>query len=137
MAQIVQKEFLESLLTHEIKELSRIKTQLNLAEHVPAIDNVAVAVVPVKGKSVEEVVEPVKRVLRDSDVMFPGNGYLILLLPGTDEMGAIHILEGISEFLGGGLRFSYVVYPQEGESAKELIERLRDKAKAELGMLIA
>ncbi|EDP75996.1 hypothetical protein [Hydrogenivirga sp. 128-5-R1-1] len=137
MAQIVKKEFLESLLTHEIKELSRIKAQLNLAEHVPAIDNVTVAVVPVRGKAVEEVTEPIKRVLRDSDVMFPGEGYLILLLPGTDEMGAIHILEGVSEFLGGEMKFSYVVYPQEGESAKELVDRLKEKAKAELGVTLS
>jgi len=41
MAQVLKHEFLKALLTHEIKELNRIKDYLNLAEHVPAIDNVA------------------------------------------------------------------------------------------------
>ncbi|WP_457600973.1 hypothetical protein [Hydrogenivirga sp.] len=134
MAQILGKEFLESLLSHEVKELSRIKSQLNLAEHIPAIDNIALAVVPTEGRSSREVAEPIKSALRDSDVIFPGEGYLILLLPGTDEMGAIHILEGVSDFLGEGLKFTYAVYPEEGNTVEELLNRLKEKALRELGL---
>ncbi len=134
MAQRLEEKFLPHMLAHEIKELARIKRQLNLAEHIPAIDNVTLAVVPTKEDITDKELEPVEKVLRDSDVLFPGQGYLLLLLPGTDEMGAVHILEGISDFLEGKLRFSYVVYPQDGETPQELISKLRIKAQEELGI---
>jgi len=136
MAQKVGPEFFYQLLTHEIKELSRIKRQLNLAEHIPAIDNITIAVVPLKEKTSEEQIEPVEKVLRDSDVIFPADGYLLLLLPGTDEMGAMHILEGIADFLEGSLKFSYVVYPEDGQDAQQLINKLKEKSRRELGIII-
>ena len=136
MAQVLKREFLESLLNHEIKELLRIRTQLNLAEHVPEIENITLAVIPVESTSPAEVLEPIRDVLRDSDVIFPDSNNLILLLPGTDEMGALHILEGLSDFLGEGFRFSYVVYPRDGESAGELLKRLRDRTLSELGISV-
>ncbi len=134
MAQRIEISFFPKLLTHEIKELSRIKRQLNLAEHIPAIDNITVAVVPLRKGVSEEVIEPIEKVLRDSDVIFPGEGYLILLLPGTDEMGAVHILEGVSDFLEGSLKFSYVVYPQDGKTPGELIDKLKRISAEELGI---
>ncbi len=134
MAQRIKPEFFPQLLAHEIKELSRIKRQLNLAEHIPAIDNITVAVVPLKDGISDREIEPVERVLRDSDVIFPADRYLLLLLPGTDEMGAMHILEGIADFLEGSLRFTYVVYPQDGQSAEQLIDSLKEKSRRELGI---
>ncbi len=134
MAQVLKREFFDGLLTHEIKELSRIKEQLNLAEHIPAIDNLTIAVVPVEHIPAEEAINSVKGVLRDSDVMFPSVDHILLLLPGTDEMGAIHVLEGLADFLTDKLKFSYVVYPNEGTTAEELIEALKRKSKAELGL---
>ncbi len=134
MAQVVKEDFLKELLTHEVKELSRIKNQLNLVEHIPAIDNITLAVVPMSFSQPDVAVEAVKKVLRDSDVIFPGKGYLMFLLPGTDEAGAIHILEGVSEFMGEGLKFAYAVYPQDGETPEELIDYLKAKAKKLLGL---
>ena len=134
MAQIVKREFLRELLEHEIKELTRIKQQLNLAEHIPAVDNLTVAVVPVEKADSEEVSKALKNALRDSDVIFPEDGFVVLLLPGTDEMGAIHILEGVAEFMGGGVKFSYAVFPEDGTSPESLIERLSTRASHDLGI---
>ncbi len=135
MAQIVRREVLGEFLAHEIKELSRIKHALNLAEHVPAIDNLVLAVVPVSQGDPQKVASALKDALRDSDVIFPGESYLLLLLPGTDGMGGLHILEGLADFTGEDFRsFAYVVYPEEGETPQELTEKLRAKARSRLGL---
>ncbi len=135
MAQIIGKEYFRQVLNHEISSLQRIKRALNLFEHIPAVDNVAIALVPYRDKS---AVEPIKKsiggFLRDSDVIFPDDRYALLMLPGTDEMGTIHVLEGISEFLGEGFDFIYAVYPNQGSTSEELLNVLSKLAKSKLGI---
>jgi len=137
MAQIVKKEVLWEFVAHEIRELERIRQALNLAEHIPAIDNLVLAVVPVPKGDPQRIASALKGALRDSDVIFPGEDYLLLMLPGTDEMGALHILEGLAEFAGEGFRsLAYVVYPNDGSDSVELIGNLRRKALSQLGLRI-
>ncbi len=135
MAQIVDLNYLKAFLNHEIKELTRIKQSLNLEEHVTAVDNLALAWVPVKKSNPEDIARAIKDALRDSDIIFIGGDFLLLMLPGTDEMGAIHVLEGISEFLGEGVKtFMYVIYPRDGQTADELINTLKERVKGEFGI---
>ncbi len=135
MAQVVRKEVLREFLAHEIRELGRIKQALNLAEHIPAIDNLVLAVVPVSQGDPQQVASALKGALRDSDVIFPGENYLLLLMPGTDSMGALHLLEGLADFTGEDFRsFVYAAYPEDGESPEELVSDLRRKARARLGL---
>ena len=105
-------------------------------EHIPAIDNVAIALVPVKGADPKKVAEPLSKVLRDSDVIIPKENFILLMLPGTDEMGAIHVLEGVSDFLSEVFKFVYAIYPQDGTTAEDLIEVLKERAKRQLGLEI-
>ncbi len=134
MAQIIGLGFFKEVLEHEISELSRIKRALNLFEHVPSIDNIAIAYVPTKGRdAIESVKKTIKPVLRDADVIFPAKDYAIIMLPGTDEMGAIHVLEGITEFLGEELSFAYVIYPDHGETAQGLIDSLKAIVRRKFG----
>ena len=134
MAQIIGLGFFREVLEHEISELSRIKRSLNLFEHFPSIDNIAIAYVPTKGQdAVESVKKTIKPFLREADVIFPAKDYTIIMLPGTDEMGAIHVLEGVAEFLGEELSFAYVIYPDHGETAQELIDSLKALVKKKFG----
>lgn len=135
MAQIIDRGYIRQVLDHEISELSRIKKALNLIEHVPAIDNIGVALIPCKKEgAIESVLRSVKSILREADIIFTDRDYAVLLLPGTDEMGTIHILEGISDFLGEGLNFVYVVYPDHGKSSEELLKALASLAEKKLGI---
>ncbi len=129
MAQILEGKLLKPFLIHEIKELERIKRALNLDEHIPAIDNIVLAIVPSRRSSSLELVSVFKDTLRESDIVFPAENFILLLLPGTDAMGAVHILEGLADFIGKDLKdFAFVVYPEEGQTAQELIENLQKKA---------
>jgi len=68
-------------------------------------------------------------------VIFPGENYLLLLMPGTDSLGALHILEGLADFTGEDFRsFAYATYPEDGESPEELVGNLRRKARIQLGL---
>lgn len=70
--------------------------------------------------------------LRQSDILFPHDNYFFIYLSNTDRMGALHIEEMIKEFFSRELAFSYVTYPEDGETKEELFTTLNEICEDEL-----
>lgn len=76
-----------------------------------------------------ELKKSIQIVFRDSDIIFEyGNDYIIIL-PKTDWNGAIELLNGLQEFLGQRFQDSIVTYPDDGQTADELIESFKRVVK--------
>lgn len=124
MAQFVSFEDLQAIIRHEIGKLKRLKRDLSLAEHIPAVDNLSLVVLYSKHLS-KQYLENISKSMRESDMIFQHGSHIICLLPGTDKEGAIHLAEGIRDFLGEEGHYIAVTYPEDGESYEDLISSLK------------
>lgn len=129
MAQLVDMNSLLAILRHEIGELRRIKRELNLIEHIPAIDNFSFVVFysPYLKK---EHVDSILKSMRESDVVAIADNHLLAILPGTDKEGAIHLFEGMKDFLSEEGYYIIVSYPEDGNSCEGLLESLKLYARS-------
>lgn len=124
MVNITKLECLKTLINHEIGELRRLKKELNLAEHIPALDNFSILALYSPYLETTHIQE-IGLSMRLSDVLVHIEKLVLCLLPGTDKEGAIHLAEGIREFLGEEGHYAVVTYPEDGESFDELIQSLK------------
>ncbi|MEJ5339064.1 MAG: hypothetical protein WHS43_05355 [Aquificaceae bacterium] len=124
MAQLVSPENLHALVRHEIGELKRLKKDLSLVEHIPGVDNFSILLLYSEHLS-EQHLESISKSMRESDVIAQLGFYIICLLPGTSKEGAIHLAEGIRDFLGEEGYYIVVTYPEDGESYEDLIDSLK------------
>ena len=71
-------------------------------------------------------------ILRTSDSVVNYGPDYYLVLPYTDQYGAVSVREIFEEFFDKTLPACMVSYPRDGETAKELMQALEDeKAKVE------
>ncbi len=124
MAQRVDLEDLQAIIKHEIGELRRLKRDLALTEHIPSVDSFSIMVLYSKYLS-EQHIENISRSMRDSDILVVLDRYIICLLPGTNKEGAIHLAEGIKDFLSEEGYYVIVTYPEDGKSYEDLIDSLK------------
>ena len=116
------------LLNHEIGELRRIQRELKLIERIPAIS--CFSLVTFQNKYLDEkILSLLDSSLRKSDIVFYSGKKVLLFLPGTDKEGAIHLIEGIRDFMGEEGKYIIVSYPEDGETYEELMESISLYAK--------
>ncbi len=118
------RECFELLINHEIGELKRIKMDLKLVEHISSVDNFSLVVFENEYINADNL-KTIDSSLRASDVVFYKDTTVLLFLPGTDKEGAIHLIEGIKDFLGEEGKYVVVTYPEDGRTHGELMESLR------------
>ncbi len=124
MAQFFSINDLQAIIKYKIGELKRLKRDLSLAEHIPGVDNFSLMVLYSKHISGQHI-ENISKSMRESDIIAQIGSHLICLLPGTDKEGAIHLAEGIRDFLGEEGYYTVVTYPEDGESYEDLIASLK------------
>ncbi|WPM31700.1 hypothetical protein IAE16_07695 [Hydrogenobacter sp. T-2] len=124
MAQFFSIDDLQAIIRYKIGELKRLKRDLSLEERIPSVDNFSLMVLYSKHLS-EQHLENISKSMRESDIIAQTGSHLICLLPGTDKEGAIHLAEGIKDFLGEEGYYTVVTYPEDGESYEDLIASLK------------
>lgn len=124
MAQFAKIEELPTLVRHEIGELRRLRKELSLSEHIAGINNLSLMVLYSKYLEKEHV-DSISASMRESDVIIPLGNHILCFLPGTDKEGAIHLAEGIKDFLSEEGYYVIATYPEDGESYEELVDSLR------------
>lgn len=129
MAHITSLKCLPTIVRHKIGELKRIKRELKLAEHIPAIDNFSLLIL-YSPYALDKLIDSISLSMRSSDLIALTDRFLICLLPGTDKEGAIHLAEGVKDFLGEEGYYIVATYPEDGESYEELREALATYASS-------
>ncbi|MCX8076903.1 MAG: hypothetical protein N3C57_07715 [Aquificaceae bacterium] len=124
MAQTAKIEDLPLLVRHEIGEIRRLRTELKLTEHLPAVNNLSLLLI-YSGYISDAHAHNIASSMRESDILIPFGKHLVCLLPGTDKEGAIHLAEGMKDFLSEEGYYAVVTYPEDGETYEELMESLR------------
>ncbi|OQX74883.1 MAG: hypothetical protein B6D59_01055 [Campylobacteraceae bacterium 4484_4] len=81
-----------------------------------------------------ELKKSIQIIFRDSDIIFNYGDNYIILLPKTDWNGAFELLSGLQEFLDQKLQDSIVTYPDDGESADELLANFKKVVKKSYGI---
>ncbi len=129
MAQVVNLENLKAIIRHEIGELKRLRRDLSLVEHIPSADNFSLMVLYSEKLSPEtspQYLESISKSMREADAMaYLKPSFIFCMLSGTNKEGAIHLAEGIKDFLGERGYYIVATYPEDGESYEELIESLK------------
>ncbi len=67
-----------------------------------------------------------QRILRRTDALFNHDNHYVVMLTGTDWNGATELLSGIQGFLDQEAHDNIVTYPDDGETSKQLIKKLRE-----------
>ncbi|MCS7307397.1 MAG: hypothetical protein NZ526_02470 [Aquificaceae bacterium] len=124
MAQIAKTKDLPLLIRHEIGETIRLEAELKLTEHLPAVNNLSLLLIYSDYIS-DTHAHNIASSMRESDILIPSSKHLVCLLPGTDKEVAIHLAEGMKDFLSEEGYYSVVTYPEDGETYEELMESLR------------
>ncbi|MCS7170861.1 MAG: hypothetical protein NZ851_00945 [Aquificaceae bacterium] len=124
MAQMADIRDLQLLVRHEIGTSKRLKRELNLVEHIPAVDNFSLLLMYSDHLS-DSHLRSISASMRESDIVMPKGNYIMCLLPGTDKEGAIHLAEGIKDFLGEEGYYVAVTYPEDGDTYEKLMDSLK------------
>jgi hypothetical protein len=69
--------------------------------------------------------------LRSSDAIYQKGSHFFLLLPNTHREGALHIVNVIGELLENDFKHVVVSFPEDGESAKDLLAMMEESAQDE------
>lgn len=113
---VFDKQNIESLVSYHIALLKRFDTTED--------DEFSVVYFHLGNKKDEELASVFQKILRKTDALFQENDDVVVMLPGTDWNGATELLSGIQEFLGQPLMDNVVTYPDDGNNAKDLLNKL-------------
>ncbi|MGC8502045.1 hypothetical protein [Desulfurella sp.] len=130
MAQVFDLSCLQSLVNYSFANIARVKKELNLDESINSLDFFCVAVLKFENsKDLKYGVDLLNKILRNSDAFFnESNSFIYLVLPGTDESGALFVLEDFRDFLGN--KFKYKILELRQENIKDLGKILFDIKKS-------
>ena len=81
-----------------------------------------------------ELKKSIQIIFRDSDIIFNYDDNYIILLPKTDWNGANELLKGLQEFLDQKLADSIVTYPDDGQTADDLLKSFKQVVKKAYGI---
>lgn len=115
---LFSKQDIHSLVDHHIALIERF----NLSED----GEFSIVYFDIDDKKEEELTTIFQKILRKTDALFQENSHTIVMLPGTNWNGATELLSGIQEFLGQQLMDNIVTYPDDGEDANTLLDKLRE-----------
>lgn len=118
---VFNKQNIESLVAHHIALLKRFDTTED--------NEFSVIYFSLDGKLEKELSTVFQKILRKTDALFQENDGVIVMLPGTDWNGATELLSGIQEFLNQPLQDNVVTYPDDGDEAKPLLNKLGSLVK--------
>ena len=82
----------------------------------------------------DEVTSLLETNLRHSDAMFEKDDVVLLVLPNTSRMGALHIDEILKEFFESDLACVIASFPEDGDTSQELFEMLEKILEDEYGI---
>ncbi len=82
----------------------------------------------------DEVTTVLENNLRQSDAVFEHEDVVLMVLPNTNRMGALHIDEILKEFFESDLVCVIAAFPEDGDTAKDLFEMLEKILKDEYGV---
>ena len=85
---------------------------------------------PVKEKDNRMLSRAFERALRESDALFQAQEHFFLVLPRTGREGALIVLKGVEELLGEYVDEAIVTYPEDGETAEALLDKLVNLVKS-------
>lgn len=133
MGSLFIKEDLISVVDYSISLLKRINAELNLVEDIPTIKNISLV-----GIKIDFLDESIRRALseslRASDGIFVYNDLVIMILFGTPKEGAISLANQLKEFFGKNASYTVATYPEDGESAQELLNSFKIMMKLKLNL---
>lgn len=118
---VFDKQNIESLVSHHIALLKRFDTTED--------DEFSVIYFNLGKKKDEELSTVFQKILRKTDALFQEGDDVTVMLPGTDWNGATELLSGIQEFLSQPLLDNVVTYPDDGDNAKDLLNKLGELVK--------
>ncbi len=125
------KNNLLSLIEHHIALLERF----GLKDEAPF----SIVYFSLNTKSKDDITQIFKKILRKTDAVFSENDDFIIMLPGTDWNGATELLSGIQEFLSQEPHDNIVTFPDDGENALSLLQKLEknieDFTKKEISLI--
>ncbi len=73
-----------------------------------------------------EIKKSIQIIFRDSDIIFNVGENYVILLPRTNWNGAVELLSGLCKFLDQEFTDCIVTYPDDGKSAQEMIDSLKN-----------
>ncbi len=122
-------EILSSLIAHHIALIDRFNSD--------SFEEFALIFLKLDSINDIEIKKSIQIIFRDSDIIFEQDGNYIILLPKTDWNGATELLKGLQEFLDISFKDSIVTYPDDGESAQELIEAFKKVVKENYNLALS
>lgn len=116
----------ETLVRHHAGILARYDRQNE--------NKFSVMMFPLKDHDQDRLTKALEEVLRESDAVTVHEGYYYLVLPQTDMPGALRVKNVFVEQLGKSIDEVIVTYRDDGNSAGEMIDKLKDYAQENYGI---
>lgn len=125
---VFDKQNIESLVSYHIALLKRFDTTED--------DEFSVIYFNLGNKKDRELATVFQKILRKTDALFQEKDDVVVMLPGTDWNGATELLSGIQEFLGQSLMDNVVTYPDDGNNAKDLLNKLGELVQDNCDLIV-
>lgn len=77
----------------------------------------------------EAVTDELSAVLRVCDAIFHQDGHFLMVLPGTDKEGGLHVGTLLAEAFGKPVHEVAATWPEDGDDAETLVDALAEYAR--------